>query len=98
MVDKKVLTKKEKIFRGKDIRKLVDSDGWKYLKEWLENGIEVNKTNLYVTSTNRNIDINIKNQLMTEFGFKMKAYRAVLDKPDEWIKMMNEELKKEENK
>jgi len=68
MAEKKGLTKKEKISRGKDIKKLIDGDGWKYLKEWLEKGVEINKTNLHITSTKRTVDINYKNQLMTEFG------------------------------
>jgi len=92
MDNKKGLTPEEIIMRGKAMEAMTATDGWKYLKDDLTNAVSINQANLERLAISRDID-NING-----IAIRIKVYKYMLSKPQEYIKAKNDELKKGGNK
>ncbi len=92
MVDIK-LTDEEIIRRGEAMETVLQMDGWKYLRDWLNGMVEVHKESLF-SLNNKDIE------KIQEMRIQGNAYRNVLNKPKEWIDEKDRTLKnlKGENK
>lgn len=85
MVDNK-LTNDDIINRGKAMDTLVQMEGWKYLRDWLNKTVELYKESLFQLN---NKDI----EKIQEMRIQGIAYRNIANKPKEWIDEKNKLIK-----
>ncbi len=86
MVDDKLLDSKDIISRGGAMDILVQSEGWKYLRDWLNKQVEFYKESLFQLN-NKDID------RIQEMRIQGIAYRNIANKPKEWIDEKNKLIK-----
>ena len=84
MVDEK-LTSDEIVKRGEAMDVLIQMEGWKYLRDWLNKTVEIYKESLFMLN-NKDLDS------IQEMRIQGNAYRNVLNKPKEWIDKKNRQL------
>ena len=80
------LTNDDIINRGKAMDTLVQMDGWKYLRDWLNKTVELYKESLFQLN---NKDI----EKIQETRIQGIAYRNIANKPKEWIDEKNKLIK-----
>ena len=85
MVDNK-LTNEDIIRRGEAMDAIIQMDGWKYLRDWLNKTVELYKESLFQLN---NKDI----EKIQETRIQGIAYRNIANKPKEWIDEKNKLIK-----
>ncbi len=86
MVDQiEKLTSEDIIKRGEAMDVLVQMEGWKYLRDWLNKTVDFYKESLFMLN-NRDLD------RIQEMRIQGNAYRNILNKPKEWIDDKNRQL------
>ena len=77
--------KKELNLRASEIREIVKMPGWKYLKEFLINTINIKKDELQNLSLNAESIDDLKK--ISDIAITIDVYQSILDKTDEFIKI-----------
>ena len=85
MVDIK-LTNDDIVKRGEYMDSLIQMEGWKYLRDWLNKTVELYKESLFQLN---NKDI----EKIQEMRIQGIAYRNIANKPKEWIDEKNKLIK-----
>ncbi len=76
--------KKELTRKSDEIRRMVKTPGWKYLRDFLTNSIDINKSRLQELSRKASVD-NLNE--ISDTAITIDVYQSLLDRTDEFIKM-----------